>query len=145
MRTTLFVLAAIVGALAFAVPALSGVSQGTAIYVNGVGYRTVGTPTDFTGTGAPDSAFQPIYSFGSLQPSVATAAPGDAGYRGGRWIVWAVSFGDYAAAVNAYDENNSGDFDSYAELAAAVGGGAATLTNTGIRFECPVIPTPKNR
>ena len=31
-------------------------------YVDGARYRTVGTPTDFTGTGAPDSSFEAIYA-----------------------------------------------------------------------------------
>lgn len=147
MKKTLALLAITAGALALAIPAMAGVSPGVALYVNGVGYRTVGTPTDFTGTGAPDSSFQPIYSFGDLQPSVVTAAPGDPGYRGGRWIVYAVSFDSQAAydeAVMTYDTNGSGDFDSWAELDAAVMGGAAMITSTGVRFECPVIPLPHN-
>jgi len=63
---------------------------GPAIYVNGTLYRTVGTPTDLSNTGAPLSSFQTIYSFGDLQPNVARAAPGDPGFRGGRWQVHAL-------------------------------------------------------
>ena len=47
-------------------------------YVDGTLYRTVGTPTDLTNTGAPDSSFDTIYQFFGAQAfNVATAAPGD--------------------------------------------------------------------
>src|SRR6266542_2899234 len=95
-------------ALALAAPAAAGVT-GPAFYVDGQLYRTVLTPTDLSGTGAPESSYQVIYDFGGLQPNVATAAPGDPGYRGGRWAVHALTFADYAAAVAAYDTNGSGD------------------------------------
>ena len=65
----------------------SGGVTGPAFYVDGQLYRTVNTPTDLSSTGAPDSSFDTIYDFGGLQPNVATAAPGDAGYNGGRWRV----------------------------------------------------------
>src|SRR6266540_10041 len=91
-------------ALALAAPAAAGVT-GPSFYVDGQLYRTVGTPTDLSGTGAPDSSYETIYDFGGVQPNVATAAPGDAGFRGGRWMVHAISFTDYAVAVAAYDTN----------------------------------------
>ena len=130
-------------ALGLAAPAAAGVT-GPAFYVDGQLYRTVNTPTDLSGTGAPESSFQIIYDFGGLQPNVATAAPGDPGYRGGRWAVHAISFADYDAAVAAYDANGSGDFDSDEEVAAALAGGAAVDGGVVKRFECPVIPLPKN-
>ena len=100
-------------ALGLAVPAVAtaGVS-GPAIYVDGQLYRTVGTPTDLSGTGAPESSYQVIYDFGGLQNNVATASPGDPGFRGGRWAVHALSFTNYAAAVAAYDTNNNGVMDA---------------------------------
>jgi hypothetical protein len=140
MRKMLFALAAPVAALVAAVPAMAGVT-GPSIYVDGTLYRTVGTPTDFSGTGAPASSFQPIYTFAN-QSSVAAAAPRDPGFRGGRWIVMAVSVPNYAAALAAYDANGSGNFDSYAELSAAIAGGAASVSDTGVRFECPLIHAP---
>ena len=95
-------------------------------YVDGTLYRTVGTPTDLSGTGAPASSFDTIYEFFGVQPyNVATAAPGDPGYNGGRWMVHGLTFADYAAAVATYDTNGSGDFDSEAEVLAALAGGAA--------------------
>jgi hypothetical protein len=110
-------------------------------YVDGTLYRTVGTPTDLSGTGAPDSSFDTIYQFFGAQPyNVATAAPGDPGYNGGRWRVIGLEFADYDAAVSLYDANGSGDFDSAAEVQAALAGGAATSLGVVKSFECPVIP-----
>ena len=72
---------------ASALAAGSGGVTGPAFYVDGALYRTVGTPTDLSGTGAPAHSFDTIYEFGGAQPNVATAAPGDRGYNGGRWHV----------------------------------------------------------
>jgi hypothetical protein len=114
------------------------------IYVNGVLYRTVGTPTDFSNTAAPDSSFETIYDLGGAQPNVAEAAPGDPGFRGGRWQVHALSFNtSYAATVAAHDTNGSGNLDSTAEIDAALadpGPGGATDLGVVKLFECPVIP-----
>src|SRR4051812_15219089 len=117
----------------------SGGVTGPAFYVNGQLYRTVNTPTDLSKTGAPDSSFDTIYDFGGLQPNVATAAPGDRGFNGGRWRVHALSFADYPAAVQQFDANGSGDFDSATEIQAALAAGAATDTGVIKSFECPVI------
>ncbi|MBA4180876.1 MAG: hypothetical protein C0506_09835 [Anaerolinea sp.] len=120
----------------------AGGVTGPAFYVDGALYRTVGTPTNFSNTGAPDHSYDTIYAFGGgEQRAVATAAPGDPGFNGGRWQVAVLSFADYAAAVGAYDANGSGDFDSDEEVLAAIAGGAAT-TSAGPSFECPVIPLP---
>jgi hypothetical protein len=102
--------------------------------------RTVNTPTDLSGTGAPAHAFDTIYDLGGAQPfNVATAAPGDAGYNGGRWMVHAVSFADYEAAVAAFDANGSGDFDNDEEVAAVLAAEAATDEGVVKSFVCPVI------
>ena len=94
---------------------------------DGVLYRTIATPTDFSHTGAPASSFETLYDLGGAQPNnVAVSAPGDPGFKGGRWAVHAVDFVNYADALAAYDVNGSGDFDSAAEVEAAIGGGAAT-------------------
>jgi hypothetical protein len=85
-----------------------------------------------------------IYELFGLQPNVATAAPGDPGYNGGRWAVHGLRVGDYQAAVGSYDGNGSGDLDSDEEVAAAVAGGAATDIGVIKRFECPVIPLPSS-
>lgn len=148
MRRLLLLLAcagiALIGGVSAAFASGSGGVTAPSIYVNGVLYRTVDTPTDLSGTGAPDSSFETIYDFGSLQPNVAAAAPGDPGFRGGRWQVHALAFNtSYAATVAAHDTNGSGNLDSTAEIAAALadpGPGGATDLGVVKLFECPVIP-----
>ena len=120
----------------------SGGVTGPAFYVNGQLYRTVNTPTDLSKTGAPDSSFDTIYDFGGLQPNVATAAPGDRGFNGGRWRVHALSFANYAAAVAQFDTNRSGNLDSAIEVNAALAAGAAKDLGVVKSFECPVIHVP---
>lgn len=120
----------------------SGGVTGPAFYVDGQLYRTVNTPTDLSNTGAPDRSFDTIYDFGGLQPNVATAAPGDRGYNGGRWRVHALSFSSYEAAVARFDTNDSGDLDSASEVQAALTAGAATDTGVVKSFVCPVIRVP---
>lgn len=141
----------IAGALLLvAVPAAFATGSGgvtaPSLYADGVLYRTVGTPTDFSGTGAPLASFETLYSFGGLQPNVATAAPGDSNFRGGRWQVHALAFNSsYAATVAAHDSNGSGNLDSAAEVQAALadsGPGGATDLGVVQMFECPVIPAP---
>lgn len=117
----------------------AGGVSGLAFYVDGVRYRTVGTPTDFDGTGAPLHSFDTIYAIAG-QPDVATAAPGDAGYNGGRWRVHALSFDDYDAAVAAVDANGSGDLDTTAEVHDALNLGLAMDEGVVRSFLCPVIP-----
>ncbi len=135
---------ALVGGVSAASANGSGGITAPSIYVNGVLYRTVGTPTDFSNTGAPDSSFETIYDFGGVQPNVAVAAPGDPGFRGGRWQVHALSFNtSYAATLAAHDTNGSGNLDSTAEIDAALAdGGPGGATDLGVvkLFECPVIP-----
>jgi hypothetical protein len=78
-----------------------------------------------------------------MQLNVATAAPGDAGYSGGRWHVHALSFNStYAAAVAAHDTDGDGALDTNAEVWAALAdGGAGGATDAGVvkSFVCPVI------
>ena len=110
-------------------------------YADGQIYRTVGTPTDLSGTGAPTHAWDVIYDFGGAQLNVATAAPGDVGYTGGRWQVHALAFpGGYSAALAAGDLNGNGVLDSGTEVGAALTSGAATDLGVVKQFECPVIP-----
>jgi hypothetical protein len=130
-----------------AIALLPGVAQagvtGPAFYVNGTAYRTVGTPTDLSGTGAPVGSFDHIYAFGGYQMNVATAAPGDAGYNGGRWLVHALGFNtNYATTLAAHDYDGSGAIDTNAELYAALAdGGAGGAHDLGVVkwFVCPVI------
>jgi hypothetical protein len=141
-----FLVTAVVSALA--VVALTGAAvggvSGPSFYVDGQLYRTVATPTDLSKTGAPDHSFDTIYEFFGLQPNVATAAPGDPGYNGGRWHVHGLQFANYPAAVAAFDANDSGNFDSDEEVAAALAAGAATDIGVVKSFVCPVIPLPRS-
>jgi hypothetical protein len=74
----------------------------------------VGTPTDLSGTGAPDSSFDVIYDFGA-RPNVAEAAPGDPGTTvgAGGCTRWRFNLGSHSAA---HDANSSGDLDSDEEV-----------------------------
>lgn len=119
----------------------AGGVTGPAFYVDGELYRTVGTPTDFSGTGAPAHSFDTIYAIAG-QPNVATAAPGDDGYNGGRWQVQPVAIADYDAAIAVADVNGSGDIDSDEEIAVAVAAGLAEVGGVVRSFLCPVIPQP---
>ena len=122
----------------------SGGVTGPAFYVDGDLYRTVNTPTDLSGTGAPAHTFDTIYAFGGLQPNVATAAPGDKGYNGGRWRVEVLAFPmGYGAAVASADTNASGDIDSDEELLSAFAAGKAYVSGSGPSFVCPVIKLPR--
>jgi hypothetical protein len=129
----------LVGSASLAGAAGAGGVTGPAFYVDGTLYRTVGTPTDLSGTGAPASSFDTIYEFFGVQINVATAAPGDPDYNGGRWMVHGLTFTDYDAAVAAFDANDSGDLDSDEEVAAALLAGAATDIGVVKSFTCPVI------
>ena len=132
------------GAAVLAVPAVgsAGVS-GPAFYVDGDVYRTVGTPSDLSNTRAPAHSFDTIYAFAGAQSlNVAEAAPGDSDYNGGRWRVQVVGYAEgesYASALAAFDANGSDDFDSDAEVRAAILAGVITTTS-GPSFVCPVIP-----
>ena len=119
---------------------------GPAIYVDGALYRTVGTPTDFSHTGAPAHTFDVIYDFGGLQMNVAEGAPGDPGFNGGRWQVHALSFSNYAGALadNDVDLNHNDVLDSDEEVAAAIDQGYASEQGIVRYFECPVIKVPAN-
>jgi hypothetical protein len=141
----LLLLFGFIAALVVAGPAMAngaGGVTGAAFYVNGQLYRTVNTPTDLSGTGAPAHSYDTIYALAG-QRNVATAAPGDPGYNGGRWMVHAVSYNSsWAATVAAHDANGSGDLDSAAEVWSAFADPSPSgATDAGVvkRFVCPVI------
>ena len=141
--TFLAVVAATAMTAAVAGAAGSGGVTGQAFYVNGQLYRTVNTPTDLSGTGAPLHSFDTIYALAGQPYNVATAAPGLPEYNGGRWMVHAIAYNtSWAATVAAHDANGSGDLDSAAEVGAALadsGPGGATDTGVVKMFVCPVI------
>jgi hypothetical protein len=128
-------IATLMGAGVLAVASAGTASAGNGpphidFYVDGVQYATVGTPTDLSGTGAPASSFQPIYALGGDLLNVTTAAPGDPGYRGGRWMVFPVTWN-----VTPYQ------ITSDEQLFAAQTAGDLTVATAPVKeFECPVIP-----
>ena len=143
--TAVLALALAVAGVAGASPASAGVT-GPAFYVDGSAYRTVATPNDLSGTGAPHHSFDTIYDFGGSQMNVATAAPGDTDYNGGRWRVHALSFpSGYAAALAVGDAERDGAIDSDAELDLALAAGAAVDAGVVTSFTCPVIKLPSKR
>jgi hypothetical protein len=141
MRRAIVALA--VGALALLPTVAHAGVGGPAFYVNGVVYRTVGTPTDLSNTGAPAHSFDTIYEFSGAQLNVATAAPGDPGYNGGRWRVHLLGWNtSYATTLAAHDADGDGVLDSDTEVQAALadlGAGGAVDLGVVKSFECPVI------
>ncbi len=124
-----------------AASAASAGVTGPAFYVDGALYRTVLTPADLADTAAPEGSFDTIYDFGGAQPNVATAAPTDPDYNGGRWMVHELAFPQgYAAALTSGDANHDGVLDSDAELELAFIAGTALDRGVVASFECPVIP-----
>jgi hypothetical protein len=135
--------AAVLATVGLAAPAQAGVG-GPAFYVDGTFYRTVGTPTDLSGTGAPAHSWDLIYEFFGVQPNVAGAAPGDTDYHGGRWQVHGLSFpGGYPAALAGGDLDQDGVLDSTDEVDAALAAGSAVDIGVVKQFECPAIPLPR--
>lgn len=142
--TSASVIAATVGVgLVGVIPASAAGVSGPAFYVDHQLYRTVATPTDLTGTGAPDRSYDVIYSFGSPHASVATAAPGDPGYNGGRWQVHAVGLPHgYAAAVASGDIDGDGVLDAADEVHLAMAAGDAVDNGVVKLFVCTVNKLP---
>jgi hypothetical protein len=142
LRTLLISLVVALTAASTALAGSGGVT-GPAFYVDGQLYRTVNTPTDLSRTGAPAQSFDTIYMLPGQPFNVATAAPGDPGYNGGRWMVHLIAYNtSHAATVAAHDANGSGDLDSAAEVQAALadsGPGGAVDTGVVKEFVCPVI------
>jgi len=99
-------------------------------YADGTLYRTIGTPTDFSGTGAPASSFEAIYALGGDLTNVAAAAPGDPGFRGGRWMVLPVTWNSTPVQLTSGDQ-----------VLAYAAAGKLTIASAPVKeFECPVIP-----
>lgn len=128
------------GSLALAAPAVAAGPPSPAFFVDGELYRTVGTPTDFSDTGAPQHTYDVIYAIEGAEYNVAEAKPGDRDYNGGRWQVHAITVSDVDAALDAVDDNDSGTLDSAEEVEAAIAMGLAVDHGVVRSFECPVIP-----
>jgi hypothetical protein len=105
-----------------------------AFYIDDVRYRTIATPTDFSGTGAPASSFDKIYALGAGLINVAEAGPGDPDFNGGRWAVYPVT---WAAGVTPMQATNDGQILAWAQA------GMLTIASQPVReFECTVNKVP---
>ena len=103
-----------------------------AFYVDDTRYRTVGTPTDFFGTGAPASTFDKIYALGNGLINVAEAKPGDRDYNGGRWMVLPITWSQGVTPVQ---------YTNDWQILQAQSDGLLTIGTTPVKeFLCPVIP-----
>jgi hypothetical protein len=123
--------AALLASLAASAVAAGG-PPSLAFYVDGVRYRTVGTPTDFSGTGAPAHSYDRIYALGDGLANVAEAAPGDRDFNGGRWMVLPVT---WSAGVTPVQLTSAEQVEAYAAS------GMLTIASAPVKlFECPVIP-----
>ena len=112
---------------------LAGGPPSLGFYVDDVRYRTVGTPTDFFGTGAPLSTYDRIYNLGT-GINVAEAKPGDRDFNGGRWLVYTVT---WAQGVTPVQYTND------AQIWAAQGAGLLTVNTTPVKaFFCNVAVVP---
>jgi hypothetical protein len=121
--------AAMIGSVA-ATSVFAGGPPHVGFYADGALYRTIGTPTDFSGTGAPTSSFEAIYALGGDLTNVAAAAPGDQGFRGGRWMVLPVTWNVTPVQLTSGDQ-----------VLAYAASGMLTIASTPVKeFECPVIP-----
>lgn len=112
---------------------LAGGPPSLSFYVDDVRYRTVGTPTDFFGTGAPESTYDKIYNLGT-GINVADAKPGDRDFNGGRWLVYAVMWADGVTPVQYTNDQ---------EILDAQEDGLLTINPDPVKaFFCNVAPVP---
>jgi hypothetical protein len=143
LTTTLALVAAASAPVAVASAASAGGVSGPAIYVDHVLYRTVATPTELSSTGAPEQSWDTIYNFFGAQRSIATAAPGDTDFNGGRWQVHKVSLPNgYGAALGSGDLDGNGVLDSDAELMAAMAAGDVVDDGIVKYFVCTLNKVP---
>ena len=135
--------ASLVRRLALALPssmlvvalASGGVAAGgppaPAFYVDDALFRTVGTPTDLSGTGAPTRTYDVIYALGAGLMNVAESKPGDTDYNGGRWMVLPVTWAPGVTPVQ---------YTSAEQVLAAEDAGLLSIGSTPVQqFVCPVI------
>jgi hypothetical protein len=133
------------GQLSFAHAAKAGHAPDS-IWVHDSLYGTIGTDTSFNSP--PSQSTDVIFSFADSglmgQRSVAVYAPGDPEYNGGRWHVMAVAF--TASGKALFDPDNDGtvnmELTNAEDLMDAAEMGLVTITDTPVRFECPLLPQP---
>ena len=143
VRRILTMMVAAGAILTFAGPADAGVT-GPAFYVDGTLYRTVGTPTDFSNTGAPAHSYESSMSSSgssSMWPRRPPAIPASAAVGG--WFTACRS--PTTTPPPPLTTAASGDLDSDEEVQAALMSGDAADVGVVKQFECPVIPVPRRR
>jgi hypothetical protein len=128
-------LASLLGLALSAGGVTAGGPPAVGFYVDGALFRTVGTPTDFSRTGAPAHSFDIIYALGGDLLNVAEAKPGDRDYSGGRWKVLPVTW--HVAPVQLTSAEQV--------LAYAAAGLLDIASEPAVLFECPVIKLPGNQ
>lgn len=127
-RFTTSLLAAALLAVAVAGTAAAGGPPNPGFYIDGTLYATVGTPTDFSTTGAPTDTYDNIYALGNGLMNVADAKQGDRDFNGGRWLVFPVTWN-----VTPYQ------ITSDADLFAAEAAGELTVGTEPVKaFFCSV-------
>ena len=115
-----------------------------AIWANSNLYGTVLTDTSFNAP--PAGSTDTLYNFGMSglggQRAVSESAPGDSDYNGGRWSVKAVVFTDQGKAVHDPDGDGMVNFElkSAEDVLHHEALGHIVIMDTGIYFECPLIP-----
>ena len=110
---------------------LAGGPPSLAFYIDDVRYRTVGTPTDFFGTGAPESTYDRIFNLGT-GINVGEAKPGDRDFNGGRWLVYTVTW--HTTPVQ---------YTNVEQIYAAEDAGLLTINPDPVKaFFCNVAPVP---
>ena len=132
MRRLISALAALGLVLSIAAVPVAAGPPAPSFYVDGVIYRTVGTPTDLSDTGAPAHSFDLIYALGDGLRNVAEAKPGDTDFNGGRWTVLPVTW--HVAPVQLTSAEQVEAYDA---------AGWLTIADDPVRqFVCPVIRVP---
>jgi hypothetical protein len=111
-----------------AAPVAAGGPPSAGFYVDGALYRTIATPTDLSGTGAPRHSFDTIYALGDGLINVAEAKPGDRDYNGGRWMVTAIEWHTVPTQLTSAEE-----------VLAAEAAGDLSIGGVVRMFVCPVI------
>jgi hypothetical protein len=115
-----------------ATPVAAGGPPAVGFYVDGSLYRTINTPTDLSGTGAPAHSFDTIYALGGSLINVAEAKPGDRDYNGGRWMVRAIEWHTTPTQLTSEEQ-----------VLAAEAAGNLSIGAVVKSFVCPVIKVPK--
>ena len=118
-----------------AAPVAAGGPPSLSFYIDGSRYRTVGTPTDFSNTGAPDSTYDRIYALGSGLINVAEAKPGDRDFNGGRWAVMPITWNTTPTQLTSAEE-----VEAWADA------GLLTIGDAPVRlFFCSVNHVPRGQ